>query len=57
MAKAVIARVGCGHHIVVGHWRHALQFETMNLLPKFVLDHFLTNVTSGFKDAKSGKDE
>ncbi|KAH6693738.1 short chain dehydrogenase/reductase [Plectosphaerella plurivora] len=57
MAKAVIARVGCGRHVVVGHWRHALQFEIVNCLPKFVVDHFLTNVTSGFKDNKSGKDE
>ncbi|KAJ5292022.1 hypothetical protein N7478_001273 [Penicillium angulare] len=29
MAKAVLARVGCGGIVVVGHWAHALQFEAI----------------------------
>lgn len=57
MARAVIARIGCGRHVVVGHWRHALQVGLSQLAPNFVLDHFLTHVTSGWKEAKSGKDE
>ena len=45
MAKAVIARVGCGRNVVVGHWRHTLQWELLQILPSFVLEHMLTHIT------------
>jgi 17beta-estradiol 17-dehydrogenase / very-long-chain 3-oxoacyl-CoA reductase len=46
-AKAVLSRVGCGEHVVVGYWPHALQFESTKLLPKFVLERLLVNLVSG----------
>lgn len=43
MAKAVLARVGCGRMVIVGHWAHALQFEALQLLPKVFLEYLLSS--------------
>ncbi|KAI0446271.1 hypothetical protein F4803DRAFT_559630 [Xylaria telfairii] len=41
MAKAVLARTGCGRHVVVPYWPHALQQGFLALLPAGVLDRII----------------
>lgn len=55
MAKAMIARVGGGRSIVVGHWKHMLQFEVMRLFPSFLLDSMLIRIVTGWDMAKENK--
>lgn len=38
MAKACLARVGCGRRIVEGYWPHAVQAAAVDLLPEWVAD-------------------
>ncbi|KAI1832365.1 hypothetical protein N7451_012705 [Penicillium sp. IBT 35674x] len=55
MAKAVLARVGCGRSIVVGHWAHALQLEAIKILPEFIREHVLIHAADdwGMKEQKA----
>lgn len=55
MARAIIDKVGCGRRVVVGHWKHMLQFEIMSLLPGFLLEHVLVNITSDWDQDKERK--
>jgi 17beta-estradiol 17-dehydrogenase / very-long-chain 3-oxoacyl-CoA reductase len=42
MARAILARVGCGRRVVVGWWRHAVLENVMLSLPGFCVDAFFT---------------
>ncbi|KAJ5096763.1 amino acid/polyamine transporter I [Penicillium angulare] len=49
MARAVLARVGCGRIVVVGHWAHAVQFGAIQLLPGFIREYFLTHAAGDWE--------
>jgi 17beta-estradiol 17-dehydrogenase / very-long-chain 3-oxoacyl-CoA reductase len=57
MAKALLARVGCGRHVVVGYWAHALLFEAVKGLPEFGLEQMLTDLTSKWDMTERPKEE
>ncbi|KAI0453401.1 short chain dehydrogenase/reductase [Xylaria acuta] len=41
IARAVLARTGCGRNIVVPYWPHALQQGLLALLPAWILDRII----------------
>jgi len=47
VARAVLGRIGCGEHVVVPYWPHAVQFEATKLLPGFLLERMLVSLVSG----------
>ncbi|KAH8895456.1 putative oxidoreductase,short chain dehydrogenase [Thozetella sp. PMI_491] len=57
MAKAILARVGCGKNTVVGYWAHALQAEAFKLLPGFVADMILTDTTRHLATTEQTKED
>lgn len=44
MARAVLARVGCGRVVVVGYFWHALQAASLSWLPGWVRDRAISDV-------------
>ncbi len=57
MAKAILARVGCGKRVVVGYWSHALQFEALKLLPEFLADRMLIDATEDWDKSGGNKED
>lgn len=53
MAKAVLARVGCGSPSIVGYWAHAVQYEALKLLPEFMKRRFLLDIARGLLTEES----
>ncbi|KXJ93581.1 hypothetical protein Micbo1qcDRAFT_161598, partial [Microdochium bolleyi] len=56
VVRAALSKVGCGRHVVVGHWAHSLQFHALMLAPMSVIDRALidsmTQLNMEDKDAK-----
>ncbi|KAF7346650.1 putative short chain dehydrogenase [Mycena sanguinolenta] len=44
MARAALARVGCGRTTVIGYWAHALQVAGLHLAPKLIQERSMQNV-------------
>lgn len=44
MARAILARAGRGHGVVIGYWTHALQQLAFSLLPPWVQDRVVVAV-------------
>jgi 17beta-estradiol 17-dehydrogenase / very-long-chain 3-oxoacyl-CoA reductase len=55
MAKAILARVGCGRHTVVAYWAHVLLFECFKLLPDLLAERMLIDLTGGWDMADKSK--
>jgi len=45
MARAALARVGCGRLTVTGYWTHALQGFFVELMPEVLATRFITDAT------------
>ena len=44
MGKEALGRVGCGHLVVPGYWRHALQIFMLGSLPESIRQNALADV-------------
>lgn len=44
MAKAILARVGCGRAVVVGYFWHAVQLAVLGLMPMSVTTGIVTAI-------------
>ncbi|KAJ4258899.1 hypothetical protein NW762_007986 [Fusarium torreyae] len=44
VAKAALARVGCGERIIVGHWVHSLQQVIVGKLPRWMWERTIIDV-------------
>lgn len=54
-ARAALDRVGCGHLVVYGYWRHAVQFGLFDMLPTKLMQLILTKEMKSKRDSQ-GKD-
>ncbi|KAJ7634745.1 short chain dehydrogenase/reductase [Roridomyces roridus] len=45
MARAALARAGCGQPVVIGYWPHAIQAAVLQALPSFVLEPAVRNLS------------
>lgn len=50
MAKAALARVGCGRPVVVGYFGHALQKFLLDVLPNAVRESFIIPVMKDYRE-------
>ena len=55
MAKAVLARVGCGKRSIAAYWGHALLLETINALPGFAVEYGLASLARAWDDSAGDK--
>lgn len=55
MAKAILARVGCGRKSVVPYWTQALQQSMMVLMPDWLADRITISVMMGLRDEELAK--
>ena len=53
MAKAALARVGCGKAVVVGYVGHAVQKSVLDALPVAVVESFMVPVMKRYRDESS----
>jgi short-subunit dehydrogenase len=59
LARSALDRVGCGRHILVPWWRHAVAFVLVGCFPDTVVDKIMvgTNVTRMEKDKRIAEEE
>jgi len=50
MARAILARVGCGRLEVVPYWRHALQQAVVTSMPSWIMEGIFREVMNNLRD-------
>ncbi|KAM0808672.1 putative Short chain dehydrogenase [Seiridium cardinale] len=57
MAKAILARTGCGRILVVPYWTHGLQQAILSLLPAALRDRITISVMKDLRDNERARKE
>ncbi|TRX95800.1 hypothetical protein FHL15_003354 [Xylaria flabelliformis] len=55
IAKAILARTGCGRNIVVPYWPHALQQGLLSLVPASILDRVINTAMREERRVQDGE--
>lgn len=55
--RGALGKIGCGYHVVFGHWAHALQGVAAGLLPEAVVNWVLLRTAHDLKRVQDSTDE